>query len=176
MDLSAGLASLDVALKIAKGLRAVEKAYDQVALKGQIIDLMEALYDAKGELLEASEALSVKDTEIQKLKDGLAQRKALIPGADGYFWFDGGDGVKRGFPICPACFLTGSNVQLVRAGSSVSTSCPSCSKKFSPVDFYLEPDAKGRQVTRQEKAVEDQKAQFERDTALLNGRSRDWMA
>lgn len=170
MDIAAGLASLDAAIKIATGLRQLEKAYDQVALKGQVVDLMGSLYDVKGQLIEASQALAERDAEIARLSEAFLARDALLDGPGGYRWLDKGDGIKRGYPICPSCCLKGTYVQMVASGSFVNAICPSCDKKQSPVENFMEPGDDGSQQTMREKRAMDEQARHDEDTQMIRGR------
>jgi hypothetical protein len=169
VDIGAGLASLDLAIKIGNGLRKVEKAYDQVALKGQIIDLMGALYDAKGELLAASALLTEKDSEIARLTTAMNDRGKLVEGRHGYLWKDRGDGLKIGYPVCPSCLdRENHQVEMKRDGSARAAKCPRCDKKFMPVDCYSPPNQDGTQMT----ATEEAEAKARAETALTHSRLR----
>lgn len=148
MDIAAGIASLDAALKIAKGIKGVEKAYDQVTLKGEVVELMGALYDVKGELIDAAQAIKERDAEIERLTAALADKKALILGPGGYSWIDHGDGLRLGYPICPTCLEgQGRQVELKQDGGSASAKCPRCATGFMPVECFLPRSADGKQNT-----------------------------
>jgi len=168
MDIVAGLASLDAALKIAKGLRDVEKAYDQVTLKGQVVDLMGALYDVKGQLLEAKEAVTERDAEIERLNKALTAQEALLDGPGGYKWIDHGQGLRLGYPVCPSCFVgSGRQVELKQDGGAYSTKCPLCSSTFTPVECFLPADANGKQQTVRQQLDDARALQNARNNAEL---------
>ncbi|AQR60833.1 hypothetical protein BZG35_03560 [Brevundimonas sp. LM2] len=169
MDIAAGLASLDMAIKIAGSLKNVEKAYDQVALKGQVIDLMGALYDAKGQLHEAAAALAERDREIARLVEAQKEKATLVEGRHGYLWKDKGDGVKIGYPVCPSCLdRENHQVELKRDGNARAAQCPRCDKKFAPVEYYSEPKLDGSQTT----ASDEAEAKSRADTALIHSQFR----
>jgi multidrug efflux pump subunit AcrA (membrane-fusion protein) len=170
MSLGAAIASVNAALGIAKGLRAIEKAYDQAVLKSQVIDLMSTLNDARSALLDAQEALNAKEQEIYRLTKALNEGGELIVGPGGYQWRDQGQGKKLGYPLCPACLLKGHQVQMLQKGGHHTAACPSCSHAAAPVECFLEPAQDGSQETVREQRDRLAQAQFDRDTALIRGR------
>ena len=179
MDIGSALSSLTAAQTIAKGLREVQKAYDEAALKMQIADLISNIADAKIELVEAQAALDSKDDEIKRLTEALATKARLVEGPGGYRWQDRGDGRGIGLPVCPACLdKEGRQVVLVQSGTNFGAQCPRCSTSFDPVDRLLEPDPSGVQRTaiqsRAEARAEQRRQQnqtMRQLNASLNGDS-----
>lgn len=102
MDLAAGLAGLNAALDTLKGLRGLEKAYDQAVLKAQIVDLMGHVSDAKLALLDAKEKIQARETEIDALKAKLKRQTETVE-FDGYTYAANAEGKPTGAPYCGAC-------------------------------------------------------------------------
>lgn len=125
MDIASGIASLDAALKIAKGIREVEKAYDQVTLKGQVVDLMGALYDVKAQLIEARDEIAARDREIDNLKTKLKKRAALVE-SNGQTYEANQEGKPLGVPFCSACLAAdGTQIRYNKAVADMWM-CPRC--------------------------------------------------
>jgi len=171
MSIGAAIASLNAALETLKALRGLEKAFDQAVLKAQIVDLMGNVADAKVALLEAQDALREKDAEIDRLNGSIAAKAKLLEGPGGYMWADRGDGIRRGYPVCPACDeKEARQVTLKQAGGAHSCVCPRCDSKFKPVEYFHEPDASGKQQTHSQRMAE-RRNRHPRTDAQIN----DWL-
>ena len=170
MDISSAVASLNAALTVLKTLRAIDKQYDHAQLRVQIVDLMGNVTDAKVELLEAQETLSAKDLEIARLRDALAAKGDLVDGPGGYKWPKTGDGLRRGFPICPTCDEKEHRQVLLKQDGSTEygTVCPRCATKFAPVEQFLEP-VNGAEKTQTEQDREKRDAQNRAASRALSG-------
>lgn len=167
MDIAAALASLNSALGILKGLREIDKAYDLALLRAQVVDLMGNVTDAKAELLEAQETLTAKDKEIARLSDALAEKGELVDGPGGYKWPKTEDGLRRGFPICPACDeKEHRQVLLKQVGRGYGAVCPRCATKFDPVEYFHEP-TNGQEKTRTQADQEQRDADNRAATAAI---------
>lgn len=164
MSIGAGIASVNAAIGIAKGLRGLEKAYDEAVLKGQLIELMINLNDAKGELLDAQEAIAEREREIGRLSQALQVQGKLLEGPGGYRWLDKGEGQKRGYPVCPRCLPKGDHIEMLQSGGIQTATCPVCSFKAEPVTCFIDP------ATGYETAQEKRKA--ESDAAIERSRER----
>jgi len=137
LDITAGLQAVGTALDIARGLRALDKSWDQVQLKGQIIDLTDALVDAKSALVEAREAMAAKDKQIGELLSAFREWTALVSGRDGYKYRADPAGGPDGYPACPTCeSVSGRVVFLLPDGYWRNGKCPACHNKFSPIQPY----------------------------------------
>lgn len=68
MDILTGLSAASHALEIIKQVRDLDRASDDAVFKAKIIELQEALFDAKSALLDAKDNLLEKDLEIRELK------------------------------------------------------------------------------------------------------------
>lgn len=125
MDLAAGLAGLNAALDTLKGLRALEKAYDQAVLKAQIVDLMGHVSDAKMALLDAKEAIQARETEIDALKAKLKKQSETVE-FDGYTYAANADGKPTGAPFCGACIAAdGTQIRFNYLMAKI-WQCPRC--------------------------------------------------
>lgn len=176
MDWNAALGSLSTALTVTKALKDIDAAYDKAVYKGQIAELLSSLADVKISVLDAQDELREKEAEISRLNESLAAKSALVEGVGGYHWKDRGDGLKIGYPICPACDdREGRQVVLKQAGGHHSTVCPRFSKEFAPVEFFHEPDQTGTQKTESQLSRERRDAANERNSAAMR-LAGSWMA
>jgi len=115
MDLAAGLAGLNAALETLKGLRGLEKAYDQAVLKAQIVDLMGHVSDAKLALLEAKEEIQARDAENKELRDKLEKRSQTVQ-SGGFYYVANAEGGPTGEALCTVCLNSdGSQIPLSKA-------------------------------------------------------------
>ena len=153
MDIAAGLQSVGVAIEIAKGLRALDKAWDQVALKAQVIDLMDALVSTKAVLVDAQEAAITKDKQIKDLRAAFQDRSDLVLGRDGYKYKTDQSGRPDGYPACPHCEpVEGRIVFLVPDGYWQKGKCPACLTQFDPVHPY---NSEGEREEREQLARDE---------------------
>lgn len=134
-EITQGLASLKVAIDIAKGLQAANSALEQAVLKVQLADLMGALADAKVALAQSQERFAEKDAEIQSLKNWELQRSrySLIspwPGGFVYALRESRAGNEPAHWLCTKCFDKGIRTILIQeaGGPSRKTAfvCPTC--------------------------------------------------
>lgn len=115
MDLATGLAGLNAALETLKGLRGLEKAYDQAVLKAQIVDLMGHVSDAKLALLNAKEEIQARDAELGALKAKLEKRSATVQ-SGGFSYVANAEGYPTGEALCTVCLNgDGSQIPLSKA-------------------------------------------------------------
>ena len=78
MDIGAGISAATQALAIARTLRDVERAYDAVTLKGQIVDLMDKLLDIRSAFQDAQQELTHSRSEIENLKSAFQTRSTTV--------------------------------------------------------------------------------------------------
>jgi hypothetical protein len=88
-------------------------------------------------LVDAKEALSDKDKEIESLKRSFEVRASMVKGDGGYSYFVGDGGKPIGYPVCPSCDLDGRVVQLKQHLVPVQARCPRCKTEFRPISCYL---------------------------------------
>ena len=137
MDVVAGLTAVTQGLTVAKGLRSIEKSYDEAAFKARIAEVIESLTDAKLALADAKEELAEKEREIVRLKASFEERAVLVKGEDDYKFFPDSSGQPIGYPICPRCeSLNGRIVQVKRNGHYRNAQCPVCATRYEPVPSY----------------------------------------
>lgn len=128
MDIASGLAAASQALQIARGLRELDKAYDQVTLKGQIIDLMDKLQDVRGALQDAREALTERDALIAQLRSAKNKKEAAIE-KNGYLYREDplNPGEPTGYPYCRRCDeVDGRMVLCTESEKGRYAVCPQC--------------------------------------------------
>ncbi len=175
MDIVGGIAAASQALGIAKALRGIEKDYDAAAYKAQIVELIDALSNAKLALVDARENATDLENEIGRLRAAFEAKGALVKGEGDYSYFAGEDGKPLGFPICPSCDANGKIIQLKQDGAPNKAICPSCDKSFSPVTCFLagtDETLAARQSRLSNEALARVNAQL-----VDRGRGRnDWMA
>lgn len=135
MTIGAAIGSINAALTIAKAMRQIEKDYDAAVLKAQIVDLMGAVTDAKGELIEAEEQLRAKDAEIKRLTESLNAKADMIE-VDGFMHAKGEDGKPKGRPFCPACLAAdGTQIRPAKSVNNFST-CPRCKANYRNLNEF----------------------------------------
>lgn len=171
MDFTNPLKMLGAATDVAKTLLTAETQVEKAKLQLEMADILGALANATVALQEAQKELRHRDEAVAELKAALNDRSALIEHESGHRWLDSGDGVKRGYPICPSCFHAGRHVQMLQEGGHHTAACPACREKFTPVDCFLEP-ANGTQLTVREEKAAAQQAQWDRDTAMIRSAGR----
>ena len=128
MDVISGLAAASQALEIAKVLRSVGRDYDAVALKGEIIDLMDKLLDIKGALQDAREQIEDRDRTIAQLRASAVTRDAtIVRGGLRYQPSDVTEGEPQGLPYCRTCEeVDGRMVSTVSNPNKRGSLCPRC--------------------------------------------------
>lgn len=157
MEILAGIAAAKQALDIARAMRGLEQSFDQATMKAKLVDLIDALSDAKLALTDAKEDLAERDNTIATLKANFELSGALIKADGDYEYFTGPNGKPLGFPVCPSCRIEGSIVQLKQDGASFDARCPKCKTKFSPVTCYLPPEDTDATLRGKEKRIADEK-------------------
>ena len=176
MDIAAGISAVTNAISITKSLKELEKSYDAVVLKGRIIELMEALLEAKGALADAKAVLDCKDRELAQVRQAFQDRGALSVGDDDYKFKTDQNGNKVGYPICPKCeAVSGKIVQLKPDKLYHSAKCPACDSQFSPVTCYLPAnEIQGNIDTVAKRRAENQRQAMER-LASYNRDQSPWI-
>lgn len=174
MDILGGIAAASQALGIAKALRGIEKDYDAATYKVQIVDLIDALSNAKLALVDARENTAELEAEIARLRASFDAKAKLVKGAGDYSYFTDDDGKPIGFPACPGCEAGGRIVQLKQDGPTETARCPTCDKSHSPVTCYLPGGGTLREdeLRRQSEAFERANARFQQRSFGRDG----WMA
>lgn len=174
MDIVGGIAAASQALGIAKALRGIEKDYDAATYKAQVVELIDALSNAKLALIDARENTAELEKEIGRLRADFEARGALIKSEGDYSYFPDDDGKPVGFPICPSCDANGRITQLKQDGPPNKASCPTCDKSFQPVTCFLA----GTDETLAARQSRLSNEALARVNAQLRGRGRgrnDWM-
>ncbi len=174
MEIMSGISAVANAYKIAKALRDLEKDFDAVTYKQQIIELMEGLNDARSALMDAHESNKNLEDDIQKLKAAFSKLDELETGDGGYLYQVNEEGDKQGFPVCPKCFETEKRqIHLVQNERYDSSKCPVCATEFKPVTCYLKDGE-----TLKDQVIAERKRKSAEQSNLIRtaGRRNNWMA
>ncbi|MBS3850489.1 hypothetical protein KD146_17455 [Devosia sp. BSSL-BM10] len=143
VDWVAALSGVSTALTIAKDLRALDKSFDEAALKAQVVALMEQLTDVRIQIIDAREEASIRDQEITQLKADLTFRQTKLVDRGAYRYLANPDGNAEGYPICPQCERKGLFLQLVqdrsKGAGGVVYVCPACKSNYGQRLPYAKP-------------------------------------
>ncbi|MEP0518543.1 MAG: hypothetical protein ABJO09_01100 [Hyphomicrobiales bacterium] len=139
MDLMTAISATTAALGLVKELRAIDTQIDQAELKLKLAEIIGAMADAKLALVDATEVIQGKDSEIEKLTKFLAFRTDNIVRQHGMY-YDKEDDEPRGWPYCTMCFESGSSIKLAedRSKAGLPLTCPKCKSSFGHVTRYKE--------------------------------------
>jgi hypothetical protein len=144
MDIAGGLLAATEAVKIAKALRDVDKAYDQVVLKGQIVELMDSLLDVKTALQDAREGMSERDSEIARLLEAADRRASTVMKGGHRYTSDPEDSSKPvGPPFCQRCEDVDKRMVMTVSTRGLGAQCPQCKTAYAHVQMFLWPDQRG---------------------------------
>jgi hypothetical protein len=136
VDIMTALATAGQAIKLVQDLRGIDKAVDAAEYKIKIADLTEALANLKHALIEAKDDLATKDVEIDRLKNQLRRKAALVEHG-GYSYDKAKNGKPKGSPYCPVCEQKEGllfHLSPPPHGMSMST-CPNCKAMYSVERF-----------------------------------------
>lgn len=126
MDIAAGLSAASHAMATLKAMRELDKAYDQVTLKGQIVDLMDQVLDVRIALQDAQETLDAKNKEISDLRSNKDHREStLMVGGFRYDRKIDEDSTPSGSPYCLRCDTVDS-VLIHTIWDTGGLKCPQC--------------------------------------------------
>lgn len=129
-----GLAVAGAAIDLIKGLRGVERDFDQAELRFKMSELYVNLSELKMALSDAQIELRDKDLQIEELKSSMAFSEKLVE-VDGFKYRSDEDGRPKGKPFCPTCEQnTGKFFQIHVGDRRGEILCPNC--RF-PYDFNL---------------------------------------
>ena len=76
MDITAALTTLAQAISVVKGMRDIERGYDEAAYKAQAAELYSTLADVKMALTDAREELHAKERKIRALEEAIEALKS----------------------------------------------------------------------------------------------------
>jgi DNA repair exonuclease SbcCD ATPase subunit len=156
VDIASGIAAVGQAISITKSLRELEKSYDAALYKSRIVELLEALIEAKSTLADAKLTIEEKEREIESLRSAFGESAHLERGDGDYRYKVDDQGHKVGFPICPKCEATaGKIVQLKQDVNYRKAKCPVCDASFSPVTCYLSQEETNGSIDTLAKRVAD---------------------
>ena len=137
----AGLSAAAQAVTIARTMRDVEKSYDQVTLKGQIIDLMDKLNDVRSALQDARDLLDRKDHELNDLRNNMTLRAVTVVDSGYRYTADPEDAARPvGAPFCLRCDTIDGKLILTVRGERRGVVCPQCKTNYDGARRYLWPE------------------------------------
>lgn len=99
--ISAAIASVKNAFDIAKALKAADKTFEKAETRLEMSKLMDALFEAREKVLDASELLREKDEQIRSLEERLKVKDSLIF-KDNSYWIEKDSGQDG--PFCTQCW------------------------------------------------------------------------
>lgn len=138
MDIIGGIAAASEAIEIARTMRNVQKAYDAVELKAQIVDLMDKLMDIKGALQDARDEKETLLAEVATLHDVAKRREETII-IQGFRMIASkkDPGEPQGFPFCLRCEeVDGRLLSTVSNPSGRGARCPECRSEYIHAPIY----------------------------------------
>lgn len=130
MDIATTLSTLKTAYDLAQGLRSMQSLMDNADVKLQIVDLIDALVNAKADLAEIRTQVIDKDRLIAELKDKLNAKEALYY-EEPFYWKDLGEDKKDG-PFCQRCYDADSKlIRLIpKKSTHGSHQCNECTRWY----------------------------------------------
>jgi len=146
MDIAAGLAAAGQAMAILKGLREIDKSYDQVVLKGQIVDLMDQVLEIRISLQDAKDALQAKDGEIAAIRASQEQKvETVMHRGYRYPMMPGEPGSPSGRPFCLRCEqMEGRLIGTASYAKGRGVECPQCHAVYPDATrFHHHPSERG---------------------------------
>ena len=130
-EITATFASLKTALDIGKAITAAGNAVEVATLRLQLADLMGALADAKISMIGVMEQVEVREKEIARLNDALAN-KAKVERRNGAYYELDSEGKPSGDPYCMNCWERSHELAhlSVPRFANEECVCPRCKSKF----------------------------------------------
>lgn len=133
-SISAGLQAVKLAIDIAKDLRSTESAFKDAEAKLKLVDLMEALAEARVQLLDAQEENLALQKEIHELQSKLNEKDEVVFRNGLYYYADPKPGKPEG-PFCPHCYQTKDKLLLLKKAEPAfqvfgEYVCSSCKEHF----------------------------------------------
>jgi hypothetical protein len=131
MEISAitgALSGIKAASDIAKIIKDSGTSLEAAEIKFKLAELIVALADAKLEVADFKELLSIKDDEIKKLKNSIEVNKKVVWQEPYYFVVEGND---QDGPYCQRCYdVETSLVRLQSPNKNGYWNCTECEKDF----------------------------------------------
>ncbi len=133
MDIASGIASIQLALDLSKGIKASKDLMNNGEVNLQIIELMEALVDAKGGLVEAKNQIVDKDKLIMELQKKLKVSSNIFDKDNSPFvWMKNKE--EKDIAYCSKCYAKDGILAKVmndRPMQNLGThQCPVCESWF----------------------------------------------
>lgn len=132
--ISAGISSIKTAIFIAKELKGVASSYKDAEIKLKIAELLEAMSEAKMQLVDAQDENLELKQKIRELEEALSKQDEVVFRDGYYFMAEPQEGKPEG-PFCPNCY---SNDRRLSVLSEVTNDfrvfgkyhCPACNQRF----------------------------------------------
>ena len=132
-EIAVVLTSLKTSLDISKELRALDEQMLNSETKLKIIELTDALVEARLATINVKEDMTRKEDEIRKLKDTIRLVEGGTVEFNDFLYRIGDDGQPKGRPFCPRCLkVDGTMIQLVEDSnrSHHFSYCPHCKNPY----------------------------------------------
>jgi hypothetical protein len=122
-------------------MRDVERSYDAVTLKAQIVDLMDKLQDVRGALQDARDDLEAKGQVITELRRTMERQRETVELGAYRYTADPEDSSKPvGAPFCARCeAIDGRLVLCTQTLQGMNATCPQCKSVFPDAMIWLWP-------------------------------------
>jgi hypothetical protein len=133
VDFALALSTVSQALKLANGLKEIEKLYNAAELKLKIAELITNLADLKITLVDARQDAAEKQMEIERLTN-LFKRSAELVEFNGYKYDKDQDGKPRGHAYCPVCEQQGAFIHVATLLDEHQR-CPKCQAHYTSQVF-----------------------------------------
>lgn len=130
MDIASGIASLKTASELVKGIKATKDLMDNAEVSIKVIELMEALVDAREGLVEAKNQMVDKDKLIMELQAKLNTKDSIVY-EEPFYWKNLSNGERDG-AFCQKCYDgEGKLVRLIpQARTNGSHHCKVCKSSY----------------------------------------------
>jgi hypothetical protein len=130
--ITAVLTSLKTATDIAKSLRETNSALEKAELRLQLAEIISALADAKIQVVDLRDTITLKDAQLTALEQAFAAKDTLVRHYDAFYRVDQ-EGKPTGNPYCLRCWdVDHRQSPLVESALTHGTHyCPVCKTNYS---------------------------------------------
>lgn len=131
MEFTTGISSIQTAINLAKEIKTSESLNNDVEVKMQIVELMDALLNAKDENLNYKNIVIELENKVKELEEKLNLKSNIIF-EEPFYWKNLGAGNKEG-PFCQKCYdHDGKLSRLIKSSSKEKGThhCSVCNSWF----------------------------------------------
>ncbi|MEZ9897582.1 hypothetical protein AB4379_09015, partial [Vibrio breoganii] len=138
--ITGALSGIKAASEIAKIIKDSGTSLEAAEIKFKLAELIDALADAKIEVADFKELISLKDDQINELRKELRVQQKVVWEEPYYFALEGE--VKDG-PYCQRCYDVESNlVRLQSPNKNGYWNCTQCENSYSDSSYKKPPPVK----------------------------------